>query len=323
MRRPAGACPSWPSNTRPERTDRVGLRGEGCRGRSDGQRRDPPEPLKRFSHELIAIRSLRRAGSPRSRAADDPRDRIELGPGAFGEQPDDRQVRDCVRSGEERGVPSSGPLAPGACGEPTSRRHDVSMTVRRLPERQARHVRRVDLPAPLASEHKRTRTDAKIERSHDSMSLFVWYFGTKRQWHDALHHTMVLGPRHDGLLGAVGMRACSDPRGLPDPLPLSRGFARGLPGRWTSWPRSRWLTSMPGDASTRAPRAATRRRRRNCSTSGTERNEASDGRAVDRHRPSATSARIRTRGRRLERLAESMRSPRARARRRRHCECPP
>ena len=30
------------------------------------------------------------------------------------------------------------------------------------------------------------------------MSLFVWYFGTNRQYPDVPHHTMVLGPRYEG-----------------------------------------------------------------------------------------------------------------------------
>ena len=32
------------------------------------------------------------------------------------------------------------------------------------------------------------------------MSLFVWYFGTNKQYADVPHHTMVLGPRYEGLL---------------------------------------------------------------------------------------------------------------------------
>jgi phytoene desaturase len=32
------------------------------------------------------------------------------------------------------------------------------------------------------------------------MSLFVWYFGTKRQYPDVGHHTIVLGPRYRELL---------------------------------------------------------------------------------------------------------------------------
>jgi phytoene desaturase len=32
------------------------------------------------------------------------------------------------------------------------------------------------------------------------MSLFVWYFGTKRRYEDVPHHTIVLGPRYKELL---------------------------------------------------------------------------------------------------------------------------
>jgi phytoene desaturase len=32
------------------------------------------------------------------------------------------------------------------------------------------------------------------------MSLFVWYFGTKRQYPDVAHHTIMLGPRYKELL---------------------------------------------------------------------------------------------------------------------------
>ncbi len=32
------------------------------------------------------------------------------------------------------------------------------------------------------------------------MSLFVWYFGTKRKYPDVAHHTILLGPRYKALL---------------------------------------------------------------------------------------------------------------------------
>ena len=48
--------------------------------------------------------------------------------------------------------------------------------------------------------HRRTWTDAKIDRAKFSMGLFVWYFGTNRRWDDQPHHQMVLGPRYEGLL---------------------------------------------------------------------------------------------------------------------------
>jgi phytoene desaturase len=53
----------------------------------------------------------------------------------------------------------------------------------------------------LLSKQKRRRwSDAKLKRSSYSMSLFVWYFGTNRQFDDVYHHTMVLGPRYRELL---------------------------------------------------------------------------------------------------------------------------
>ena len=52
----------------------------------------------------------------------------------------------------------------------------------------------------IAPEHRKTWTDAKIDRARYSMSLFVWYFGTKRQYTDVAHHTIALGPRYRGLL---------------------------------------------------------------------------------------------------------------------------
>jgi len=46
-------------------------------------------------------------------------------------------------------------------------------------------------------------TDRKIERARYSMSLFVWYFGTRRQYPDVQHHTIMLGPRYRGLLDDI------------------------------------------------------------------------------------------------------------------------
>jgi phytoene desaturase len=48
--------------------------------------------------------------------------------------------------------------------------------------------------------NRRVWTESKLKRQKYSMSLFVWYFGTNRQYHDVLHHEMVLGPRYEGLL---------------------------------------------------------------------------------------------------------------------------
>ncbi len=43
-------------------------------------------------------------------------------------------------------------------------------------------------------------TDQRIERARYSMSLFVWYFGTRRRYEDVAHHTILLGPRYRELL---------------------------------------------------------------------------------------------------------------------------
>ncbi len=52
----------------------------------------------------------------------------------------------------------------------------------------------------VAPEHRKRWTDRRIERARYSMSLFVWYFGTKRQYPDVAHHTISLGPRYRELL---------------------------------------------------------------------------------------------------------------------------
>jgi phytoene desaturase len=43
-------------------------------------------------------------------------------------------------------------------------------------------------------------TPQKIARAKFSMSLFVWYFGTNRQYPNVDHHTILLGPRYRELL---------------------------------------------------------------------------------------------------------------------------
>jgi phytoene desaturase len=47
---------------------------------------------------------------------------------------------------------------------------------------------------------RRRWTDRRIDRARYSMSLFVWYFGTRRRYEDVAHHTILLGPRYRGLL---------------------------------------------------------------------------------------------------------------------------
>lgn len=56
----------------------------------------------------------------------------------------------------------------------------------------------------LLSDTKRRRwSDANVERARYSMSLFVWYFGTRKQYPDVDHHTILLGPRYRGLLDDI------------------------------------------------------------------------------------------------------------------------
>jgi phytoene desaturase len=43
-------------------------------------------------------------------------------------------------------------------------------------------------------------TDRKIARAEYTMSLFVWYFGTSKQYPEVPHHTILVGPRYRELL---------------------------------------------------------------------------------------------------------------------------
>jgi phytoene desaturase len=52
-------------------------------------------------------------------------------------------------------------------------------------------------------EHRRTWTDRRLDRARYSMSLFVWYFGTRRRYDDVAHHTILLGPRYRALLDDI------------------------------------------------------------------------------------------------------------------------
>jgi phytoene desaturase len=52
----------------------------------------------------------------------------------------------------------------------------------------------------LPPEARSRWTDRRIEQARYSMSLFVWYFGTRRRFPDVAHHTILLGPRYRELL---------------------------------------------------------------------------------------------------------------------------
>ncbi|WP_306115646.1 MULTISPECIES: phytoene desaturase [unclassified Roseovarius] len=58
----------------------------------------------------------------------------------------------------------------------------------------------------LRNMRRRRWTGARLRRARWSMSLFVWYFGTRGtrdNWPDVGHHTIVNGPRYKGLLDDI------------------------------------------------------------------------------------------------------------------------
>lgn len=55
----------------------------------------------------------------------------------------------------------------------------------------------------LPERYRRRWTDRKLSNARYSMSLFVWYFGTKRRYEDVAHHTILLGPRYRELLDDI------------------------------------------------------------------------------------------------------------------------
>ncbi len=52
----------------------------------------------------------------------------------------------------------------------------------------------------IAPEHRSHWSDKRVDNGRYSMSLFVWYFGTKKHYTEVPHHMMLLGPRYKGLL---------------------------------------------------------------------------------------------------------------------------
>ena len=55
------------------------------------------------------------------------------------------------------------------------------------------------LPQP----QRRRWSSRKLGRARYSMSLFVWYFGTRRRYENVEHHTILLGPRYEALLADI------------------------------------------------------------------------------------------------------------------------
>lgn len=58
----------------------------------------------------------------------------------------------------------------------------------------------------LSKQTKKRWTPKRLNKSRWSMGLFVWYFGTKGtrdKWSDVGHHTILNGPRYNGLLDDI------------------------------------------------------------------------------------------------------------------------
>ncbi len=55
----------------------------------------------------------------------------------------------------------------------------------------------------LPARHRHRWTDRRIERARYSMSLFVWYFGTRTRHPGIAQHTIALGPRYRELLADI------------------------------------------------------------------------------------------------------------------------
>jgi phytoene desaturase len=56
------------------------------------------------------------------------------------------------------------------------------------------------------AKNRSKHTDRAISRVKQSMSLFVGYFRTSRQYTDLAHHTVIMGPRYEGLLDDIFRR---------------------------------------------------------------------------------------------------------------------
>jgi phytoene desaturase len=57
----------------------------------------------------------------------------------------------------------------------------------------------------IPAKHRRRNSDGRLKSMRYSMSLFVYYFGTKKRYNDGrlAHHNISLGPRYKGLLDDI------------------------------------------------------------------------------------------------------------------------
>jgi len=58
----------------------------------------------------------------------------------------------------------------------------------------------------LPARARRRWSDRRLARMRYSMSLFVWYFGTRRQYPEVGHHTILVGPRYRALITDIFQR---------------------------------------------------------------------------------------------------------------------
>jgi phytoene desaturase len=86
-----------------------------------------------------------------------------------------------VEGGTARGVRVGGEFVPA---DAVISNGDVAWTYRRL----------------VAPEHRRRWTDRAIDRLHISMSVFLLYIGTRSQYHQLKHHTLILSSRYRELV---------------------------------------------------------------------------------------------------------------------------
>jgi phytoene desaturase len=55
----------------------------------------------------------------------------------------------------------------------------------------------------IDAKYRKVWTDKKVDNGKYSMSLFVWYFGTKKKYSELPHHMMLLGERYKTLLDDI------------------------------------------------------------------------------------------------------------------------
>ena len=58
----------------------------------------------------------------------------------------------------------------------------------------------------IGADHRPRHGKRRLARVRQSMGLFVGFFGARRTWPELAHHTIVLGPRYEGLLDDIFRR---------------------------------------------------------------------------------------------------------------------